>query len=72
MSKTHEDVQEYYGETLKTKDDLLTSACCPTEAMPKYLRPLVANIHDEVVSKFYARHSSHVIEHLMRQQLAGK
>lgn len=53
MSQTHEDVQEYYGETLQTKDDLLTSACCPTDAMPAYLRPLVANVHDEIVSKFY-------------------
>lgn len=53
MSQTHQDVQEYYGETLKTKDDLLTSACCPTDAMPAYLRPLVANVHDEIVSKFY-------------------
>lgn len=53
MSKTHEDVQEYYGETLKTNDDLLTSACCPTGSMPAYLRPLVANIHEEVLIKFY-------------------
>lgn len=53
MSKIHEDVKQYYGETLKTNDDLLTSACCPTDAMPAYLRPLVANIHDEVLSKFY-------------------
>ncbi len=53
MSKTHQDVQKYYGETLKTSDDLLTSACCPSDAMPQYLRPLVANIHDEVLSKFY-------------------
>lgn len=53
MSKIHEDVKEYYGETLKTNDDLLTAACCPTDAMPAYLRPLVANVHDEIVSKFY-------------------
>ena len=53
MSQIHEDVQEYYGETLKTNEDLLTSACCPTDAMPAYLRPLVANVHEEVVSKFY-------------------
>lgn len=53
MSQIHEDVQEYYGETLKTSDDLLTSACCPTDAMPAYLRPLVGNVHEEIVSKFY-------------------
>lgn len=53
MSQIHEDVKEYYGETLKTNDDLLTSACCPTDAMPAYLRPLVGNVHEEIVSKFY-------------------
>ncbi|MCJ8324005.1 MAG: methyltransferase domain-containing protein [Rhizobiales bacterium] len=53
MSQIHEDVKQYYGETLTTKDDLLTSACCPTDAMPAYLQPLVANIHDEILSKFY-------------------
>ncbi len=53
MSKTHEDVKQYYGETLTSKEDLLTSACCPSEAMPKHLRPLVANIHDDILTKFY-------------------
>lgn len=53
MSQIHQDVKDYYGETLKSNEDLLTSACCPTDSMPKYLRPLVANIHDEILSKFY-------------------
>ncbi|MEQ1789026.1 MAG: methyltransferase domain-containing protein, partial [Rickettsiales bacterium] len=48
-----ESVQEYYGEVLKTKDDLKTSACCPIDAMPVHLRPYMANVHEEVQEKFY-------------------
>jgi len=46
-------VQEYYGEVLKTKEDLKTSACCPIDAMPAHLRPYMANVHEEVQEKFY-------------------
>ena len=41
-------VKEYYGEVLKTKDDLKTSACCPLDAMPLHLRPYLSKIHAEV------------------------
>lgn len=56
MSETNtviESVQEYYGEVLTTKEDLKTSACCPIDAMPAHLRPYMANVHEEVQSKFY-------------------
>ena len=46
-------VQEYYGEVLKTKDDLKTSACCPADAMPEYLRPYLKKIHGEIQDRFY-------------------
>ncbi|MGE3714766.1 MAG: methyltransferase domain-containing protein [Alphaproteobacteria bacterium] len=46
-------VKDYYGEVLKTKDDLKTSACCPLDAMPAHLRPLLAKVHAEVQEKFY-------------------
>lgn len=46
-------VKEYYGETLSSSNDLKTSACCPIDAMPKHIRPLIGNIHEEVISKFY-------------------
>ena len=52
-NKTFEDVQDYYGKILKTKEDLKTSACCPADAPPEYLRPYIKNIHDTVMSKFY-------------------
>ena len=48
-----ESVQEYYGEVLQTKEDLKTSACCPIDSLPEYLRPYLSKIHDEVLSKFY-------------------
>ncbi|OIN86508.1 MAG: methyltransferase type 11 [Alphaproteobacteria bacterium CG1_02_46_17] len=46
-------VQEYYGETLKGSSDLKTSACCPIDAIPQHLRPLLGRVHTEVQEKFY-------------------
>jgi len=46
-------VRSYYGEVLGTSSDLKTSACCPTEAMPAQLRPLLADIHPEISARFY-------------------
>lgn len=48
-----ESIQNYYGEVLASSKDLKTSACCPTEAMPVYLRPLVMDIHEEIRDRFY-------------------
>ena len=50
---TIDNVKDYYGKVLQTKDDLKTSACCTAEAMPKYLRPIVSEIHPEILDKFY-------------------
>jgi len=49
----HSWVQEYYGKVLKTKADLKTSACCSASSPPEFLRPILANIHEEVSSRFY-------------------
>lgn len=49
----NESVKNYYGEVLTDKDDLKTSACCPIDAMPEHLRPLLKNIHPEIQQKFY-------------------
>jgi arsenite methyltransferase len=46
-------IKNYYGEVLSSSSDLKTSACCPTEAMPVYLRPLVLDIHEEIRDRFY-------------------
>ncbi|MGE3975314.1 MAG: methyltransferase domain-containing protein [Bdellovibrionales bacterium] len=46
-------VKEYYGKTLKTNQDLQTSACCTAESMPVHLRDILKEVHDEVKDKFY-------------------
>lgn len=46
-------VKDYYGKVLKGSEDLQTSACCDAAEMPRYLKYLIANVHDEVVSRYY-------------------
>lgn len=52
-SEINESVQHYYGQVLQSSQDLKTSACCSIEAMPTYLKPLLANLHPEVLTRFY-------------------
>ena len=47
-----EDVQDYYGKQLQSSADLQTNACCD-QAPPEHLKPLLAQLHDEVVSRYY-------------------
>ncbi|MCF6250237.1 MAG: methyltransferase domain-containing protein [Methylococcaceae bacterium] len=49
----NESVQNYYGQVLKSTQDLKTSACCTLDAMPWHLRPFLADLHPEVVSRYY-------------------
>ena len=46
-------VQEYYGATLSSSADLRTNACCDASSVPQALRPLLARIHPEVLSRYY-------------------
>ncbi|MEM7397400.1 MAG: methyltransferase domain-containing protein [Pseudomonadota bacterium] len=46
-------VKDYYGKVLKGSQDLQTNACCDPGEMPGYLKALIANVHDEVVSRYY-------------------
>ncbi|MDY7026027.1 MAG: methyltransferase domain-containing protein [Pseudomonadota bacterium] len=46
-------VKQYYGETLQGSEDLQTDACCDLTSMPSWLKPLLANIHDEVLARYY-------------------
>jgi SAM-dependent methyltransferase len=48
-----ESVRQYYGEVLQTSSDLKTSACCSIDAMPNYLKALLAGLHPEVLARFY-------------------
>jgi arsenite methyltransferase len=46
-------VQDYYGKQLKNSEDLKTSACCDISQVPQWLKPLLSNIHDDVLSRYY-------------------
>ena len=46
-------VRDYYGKVLETSDDLKTDACCTPAGMPDYLKHALANVHDEVLAKYY-------------------
>ena len=49
----HDLVQDYYGKQLQSSADLKTSACCDISLMPEWLKPILANIHPEVLSRYY-------------------
>jgi SAM-dependent methyltransferase len=53
MIKKHQEIQEYYGKELKKSDDLKTNACCTLSPPPKYIAEIMAQIHDEVMAKYY-------------------
>jgi SAM-dependent methyltransferase len=52
-AQTLESIRAYYGKVLRSSQDLKTSACCPAESMPAHLRPIEAELHDEVRARFY-------------------
>lgn len=49
----HELVQDYYGRTLQSSADLKTNACCDISQVPIWLNQLLANIHPEVLERYY-------------------
>ncbi|UTW55912.1 methyltransferase domain-containing protein [Kordiimonas sp. SCSIO 12610] len=49
----HDKVQEYYGKVLQNSDDLQTDACCTEASMPDFLKPVLSEIHDEVMMRYY-------------------
>lgn len=53
MKTQIENIQEYYGSVLQSKNDLKTGACCTAESMPEYLRPILNEIHTEILDRFY-------------------
>lgn len=52
-SNIKETVKDYYGKTLQSSADLQTDACCDLDVMPEWLKPLLSNIHEEVLSRYY-------------------
>ncbi|WP_111656107.1 methyltransferase domain-containing protein [Isoalcanivorax indicus] len=51
-TQAHVSVREYYGQTLTSSGDLQTNACCD-QLPPEWLKPLLAQLHDEVVTRYY-------------------
>ena len=49
----HEVVQDYYGKQLQSTEDLKTTACCDISQVPNWLKPLLSNIHPDVLSRYY-------------------
>lgn len=52
-TRIKDQVKEYYGKILATKNDLKTSTCCSIEALPPHHRQALSLIDDEILSKFY-------------------
>jgi ubiquinone/menaquinone biosynthesis C-methylase UbiE len=53
MLDVHQNVQDYYGKVLSKTEDLMTNACTTSMAPPRYIKSTLANIHEEVISKYY-------------------
>jgi SAM-dependent methyltransferase len=52
-STLHTSVRDYYGRVLRGREDLKTSACCPTAAPPAHVRAILPRIHPEIVERSY-------------------
>ncbi len=46
-------VKQYYGETLQGTKDLKTDACCTEASPPEFVKPILAQIHPEVIERHY-------------------
>ena len=53
LDEVRSSVSKYYGETLSTSADLLTSACCTPNNLPRRVRDVLATVPDEVKAKYY-------------------
>ncbi len=50
---THQQVQNYYGAKLGGSEDLQTNACWSDASVPPYLKAVLGNIDEEVLSRYY-------------------
>lgn len=48
-----ESVSKYYGEVLKTSDDLKTSACCTAKPPAPEVVAILRRVPEEIRSKYY-------------------
>jgi len=53
-NSVQDDVKEYYGKTLKSTDDLQSTACSnPIFGMHKHVKEAIAEVHEEVIKKYF-------------------
>jgi len=52
-TKLKQSVVEYYGKFLNGSKDLKTSACCTVESIPNHHKPILSEIDDEIITRFY-------------------
>src|SRR5512147_329763 len=52
-TRTLDSVRNYYGQVLKTNQDLKTNVCCTGETPAPRTREILKDIHPDVVAKFY-------------------
>ncbi|GJL95856.1 MAG: methyltransferase [Hyphococcus sp.] len=48
-----DNVKDYYGKQLQSSADLKTDACCTVDDMPRFLGPVLTNIHPDVSNRYY-------------------
>jgi SAM-dependent methyltransferase len=53
MDKIIEQVKDYYGKQLQSKNDLQTTACCAIDRPPAEIRAVLPLIADEIHERFY-------------------
>ena len=46
-------VRNYYGQVLSSSADLKTSACCTPDDMPPAARRALANVHEDILARYY-------------------
>ncbi len=52
-TSTRESVRDYYGRVLQSSVDLRTSTCCTAESYDPHVRRILAEIDDEILTRFY-------------------
>jgi len=53
MEDVHNDVKDYYSNVLKTSSDLKTNACTTSNSMPRHVKNIIGQLHEEVIAKYY-------------------
>jgi len=48
-----DEVRDYYGTVLQGQRDLKTNACCSADSFPAEQKPILDDIHPEILEKFY-------------------